>query len=577
MKLLGRQENLALSIENLRKETDVEHQRLSSKAVMLQETLKHMEYLNRLRATVQSESFHWLDVLSKALLDLEAKRAFLHPLLDGTTATLDSFSAINDAFNLLRSTMETAFGQLPNFFANVARESYSTDMLCAQITDTMTSFSGMASIARKSITNKRNGVLHPLRRLPKATLLQIFEQGADEEAQEWCKFFRNSPPNPKFLTRVAGVCRDWRSIALNSPQLWRRVLAPAYVEDYGKESILRLLGPAVERGIDHFRRALQLCKGVNLDLTIPAQFTFPPDVDITTLEVRYLGILDAGQALQAWPPVLPSPKHFWLGQSVVGNALSRSIPHSVLSNTSKITSYSLSLVFSSPISTVTHLVLCGLHSTLRFNDLLCFLPQLVILDAKDARLSHWPGNTIPQPHIHSQLRTLGVDWTGLNYLEQALVEGLRLPNLHLFEIANIDSTHLATEYPSIPTHLGGQITHVGIFGIFGIYGGVGGEALHAYIDIFPHLDTLSLHGTVTKPALQALCRAATSDEDNGDLKCSMPKTVQTVMICDYQEDGEAIHQRLQEIHASPAPNGEGIKIIFQDCLNIRLDIRKELC
>ena len=82
---------------------------------------------------------------------------------------------------------------------------------------------------------------------------------------------------------------------------------------------------------------------------------------------------------------------------------------------------------------------------------------------------------------------------------------------------------------------------------------------------------------MTKPALRALCRAATSDGDNGDLKCSMPKTVQTVMICDYQEDGEAIHQRLQEIHASPAPNGESIKIIFQDCLNIRLDIRKELC
>ena len=490
MKLLERQENLVLSIEDLRKETDVEHQRLSSKATMLQETLKHMEYLKRLRATVQSESFHWLDVLSKALLDLEAKREFLHPLFDGTTATLDSFSAIDDAFNLLKSTMETAFGQLPNFFANVARESYSTDMLRAQITDAMTSFSGMASIARESIAIKQNGVLHPLRRLPKSTLIQIFEQGADEEAQAWCEFFRKSPPNSKFLTRVTGVCRHWRSIALSSPQLWRRVLAPAYVENYGKHGICRVAGPPIERGIHHFRRVLQLCKGVNLDLTIPAQFPFPPDVDITTLEVRYLGILDAGQVRQAWPPVLPSPKHFWLGQPSVGNALSRNIPHSVLSNTSKVTSSSISLVFSSPISTVTHLVLCGLHSTLRFNDILCSLPQLVILDAKDARLSHWPRNTIPRSHIHSQLRTLGVDWTGLKYLEQALVEGLRLPNLHLFEIANIDSEHLATEYPSIPTHLGGHIAHVGIFGTFGIYGGVG-EALHTFIDIFPHLDTLS--------------------------------------------------------------------------------------
>ena len=574
MKLLERQEDLVSSIENLRKETDMEHQRLSSKATMLQETLKHMEYLNKLRTTVQLESFHRLDVLSKALLDLEAKREFLHPLFDGTTATLDKFSAINDAFNLLKSTMETAFGQLPNFFANVARESYSTDMLCAQITEAMTSFSGMASIARKSITSKQNGVFHPLRRLPEEMLIQIFEHCAEEEAQEWCEHAGGSPPNPKFLTRMAGVCGRWRSIILSCPRLWRRVLAPAYVTRRQMHTTYSSHDHTTERGIEHFRRALQLCKGVNLELTIPAQFVFPPDVDITTLEVRRLGILDAGRA---WPPVLPSPNHLWLGQLAATIITWKEIPLSVLSNTSKITSVGFRPTFPSPISTVTHLVLCGLQPPLYFNYLLFSLPQLVILDAKDARLPHRLGITIPRAQIHSQLRTLGVDWTGLKFLEQSLVEGLRLPNLHLFEIANIGSENFATEYPSIPTHLSRHVTHVGIFGIFEICGGVGGEGVHTFIETFPHLGILSLHGAVTKPALQALCRAATSEGDNGGLKCSIPKTVQTIMICDYQGDGGAIHQRLQEIHASPAPNGESIKIIFQDCLNIRLDIRKELC
>ena len=260
MKLLERQENLVSSIENLRKETDVEHQRLSSKATMLQETLKHMEYLNNLRGKVQLESFHWLDVLSKALLDLEAKREFLHPLFDSTTATLDGFSAINDAFNLLKSTMETAFGQLPSFFANVARESYSTDMLCAQITDEMTSFSGMASTARKIITNKQNGVFHPLRRLPEEILIQIFEHCAEEEAQEWYEHAGGSLPNPKFLTRMAGVCGRWRSIALSCPRLWRRVLVPEYVMYINRHPIYFHHRRFTERGIRHFRRALQLCK-----------------------------------------------------------------------------------------------------------------------------------------------------------------------------------------------------------------------------------------------------------------------------------------------------------------------------
>jgi hypothetical protein len=566
MKLLEQQESLVLSIENFRLENDAEHQRLSCKGTMLQETLKHMEELNGLSRSVQTECFHWLDALSKVLMDVETKRDFLHPLFDGTTATLDSFSAVNDAVNVLKSTIETAFGQLPNFFAMVARESYSTDMLCAQITDTITSFSSMASTARQSITSKQNGVLHPLRRLPQEILLQIFERCADEEAQGWIEYNWSLALNPKSPTRMAGVCRRWRSIALSCPRLWRRVLAPAYVRrmDY---SAYHAHYRTFELGNDHFRRAFQLCGGVNLELTIPALFTFPPDVDTTTLEAQRLTILDASQT---WPPAFPSPKHLWLGQPPTNGILSREIPLSVLSNTSQITSFCISLTFPSPISTVTNVVLCGQHPTLPLNALLRSLPQLVILDAKDARLSNTPDINPAQPNIHSRLRTLGIGGTGLAFLEQALVEGLQLPNLRLFEIASIGSEHLATIYPSMSTHMGRHITHLGIFG-------GDGEALHTFIDILPHLDTLSLHGAATESVLQALCHAANSDGDNGGPKCFMPKTVQSVMICDYQGNGEEIHRQLHEIHASPTPSGESIRINFQDCLNIRPDIRKELC
>jgi len=565
MELLEEQESLVLPIEKWRIEKDAQHQRLSSKATMLQESLKHMEYLNGLGKTVQSECFHQLDTLSKALFDMETKRDFLRPLFDGTTATLDNLIAVNDAITLLKSTIETAFAQLPNFFAVVARESYSTKMLCAQITNVIASFSGMARTGRRSIAYQQSGVLHPLRRLPEEILLQIFERCADEEAQKWFEYDWGFAPNPKSPTRMAGVCRRWRSIALSCPRLWRRVLAPESVTRYTNRKAY-----TTKKGIDHFRRGLQLCNGVNLELTIPGGFTFPPDVDITTLEVQRLSILDANYP---WPPVLPSPKHLWLGQDPVEDEISWEIPLSLLSSTSHITSFCITSTFASPISTVTHLVLCGGHSTLPINALLCSLPQLVSLDAKDARLSSAPVINPVQPNIHFQLRTFGVDGTGLAFLEQALVEGLQLPKLCLFEIANIGSEHLASEYPSIPSEMSRHITHLGIFGTCD----VDGEALHTFLDIFPHLDTLSLHGAVTEPTLQALCRAANSDGDDGGLKCSTPKTVQSVIICDYQGDGEAIHQQLHEMHASPAPSGESIKIVFQDCLNIRPDIRKELC
>jgi hypothetical protein len=155
---------------------------------------------------------------------------------------------------------------------------------------------------------------------------------------------------------------------------------------------------------------------------------------------------------------------------------------------------------------------------------------LVIFDAKDAYISNTPGVNPVQLITHCQLRTFGVDGSGLAFLEQAVVEGLRLPSLRLFEIANIDSEQFATNYPSISTYMSEQITHLGVFGT----GRVAREALRTFIDTFPRLDTLSLHGAATEPALQALYRPPTSDGDNGGFNYMLPKGIQRVMICDYQ-------------------------------------------
>jgi len=137
MKLLERQQYVLSPIEKLRNETDVEHQRLSCRATALKETLSGMENLNNTHSHVQSEAFRWLGVLSTQLLDLEAKKDFLLPLSGSTATIFESFSAINDVINLLKSMIETAFAQLPSFFAIVAREFYSTEMLCAQTANTI--------------------------------------------------------------------------------------------------------------------------------------------------------------------------------------------------------------------------------------------------------------------------------------------------------------------------------------------------------------------------------------------------------------------------------------------------------
>ena len=570
LKLLEHQQGLISTIEKLQKESDAERQRLSCKATMLQETLNSLVSANGLSTEIQSNSIPLLEAFSEKVLDLEAKRDLLHPLFTGTTTLLDSFWAVNDAINHLKSTVETLLGQLQNFSATVAREFYSTEILSAQTTDAVTSFSDMVAIAQRSILFKQNGVLHPLRRVPEEILVQIFDLCADEEARGWLECFGSILPNPRALTRIGGVCRRWRSIVLSHPPLWCRLLAPVSNRYQNLDYRGIFTGwTTIVRGADHFRHMLQLCQGIKLELTIPTQFTCPPDIESTTLEVGRLNLLDASQT---WPPPFPSPKHLWLGQAATNGALSREIPLSVISNTSQITSYNISLTFASPINTVTHLVLCGQHGTLPLNALLCSLPRLALLDAKDAHFPDRPGVNSVQSTTHSQLRTFGIDRTGLLFLEHALDEGLQLPNLDLFEIANVDSGHLATNYPSISTHISQYITHLGVLGTEG----VAVDALRTFIDTFPRLETLSLHGAATEPALQALHRVPSSDGNNGCLKYSMPTTVHSVIICNYQGNGETVYQWLHEMYADPASDGGRIEISFQDCLNIRPDIRRKL-
>ena len=454
-KLLVDQQRAVAFIKGLRKQHDSEHRRLSCKVTMLKETLDSLEILNEKGSKLRSDSIPLLDASSKELLRLTAKRDFLQTLFAGTATFFDGLSALRDAIDMLKSTLETTLCQLENFLTRVAPEFYSTEMLFTQTTDAITSFSSTASIIQKSIALKQNGVLHPLRGLPVELLVQIFDRCADEEAQSWIEASGSVPRTPRVLTRISGVCSRWRSIARSHPGLWRRLIAPNYPTNW------RYRRTFSGTGADHFRHTLQLCQGAKLDLTIPTRYTFPPDIDVKVLELGRLNLLDANEARLL---SFPSPKHLWLSQPAMKEALSREIPLSLVSNTSKITSSSISPKFMSRVNTVTHLVLCGQHATLPISTLLCSLPQLITFDAKNACISHTPDVDLVQIETHSRLRTFGVDGTGLEFLEQALVEGLRLPSLLVFEVANIDSKHLATKHPSISTLLRSQITHLGVFG-----------------------------------------------------------------------------------------------------------------
>ena len=117
------------------------------------------------------------------------------------------------------------------------------------------------------IEDKRFGVLHPINRIPRELLQEIFECAVDEEHTELmnsiqrdfdpfqypCKYL------PSVAFRISATCRHWREIATRTPKLWRHICAPwgdewGDTDDglIGQTRFLRTLELAGESGLELF-------------------------------------------------------------------------------------------------------------------------------------------------------------------------------------------------------------------------------------------------------------------------------------------------------------------------------------
>ena len=114
-----------------------------------------------------------------------------------------------------------------------------------------------------SIEDKRFGALHPIKRIPREILQEIFEHAVDEEhTQLMNKLQSDFHPYkdfPSVAFRISATCRHWREIATRTPKLWRHICAPwldgwyDMVDDYiGQAHFLRTLELAGESGLELF-------------------------------------------------------------------------------------------------------------------------------------------------------------------------------------------------------------------------------------------------------------------------------------------------------------------------------------
>jgi hypothetical protein len=595
-KLIAQERALVSAIGAVQKESKPEHLRLDSNTTMLRRALDSAGKLTKIGTEILSP----LNGLSAELLGLESMRESLVPLVPSTVTQLEGWKTVKEATSALSTAIETQLSLLKEFIHPVARELYSTEMLRDQMANTISSLSGMMNIAEESINSKRNGILHPVRRVPPEILVQIFQYSVEEEANEWLKDISKTPAPLLMATRIARVCKRWRDAALNTPHLWRHVRAPANImlttsysgsfggfggfgsthSHFGSPFGTSTSGTPTSgvndttaiAGVGHCQRCLHLCRGHPIELIVPPRFATSPDLDFASIKIDRLNLLNASAQ---WPPNFPSPLHLWIGEPSGSATLTRQIPSSLISRTTSITSVGIFLTFDQPNNSVERLTLCGRHSAFSISFLLSSLLQLSHLDAIETQFTASTAQSVAGQSItHYHLQYLSVHSTCLTSLERSFVTGLQIPNLRRFTLGGLTSFPSAHSYPSLCAQLRATVVHLGIETPDPTSVGV----IRTFIDAFVRLNTVSMGDAATCTVLQALYRPSgpvTGKNKSKNEGYTVPRGLSQIVIHGYKGDGNELHQQLLSMKQNTALHTPPLEFVFKDCLNILPHVRNE--
>jgi hypothetical protein len=588
-KLIAQEEAILAAIQKLEREREEERVRLLHKSSILQRTIQSMKAIQDAASQMSSGNAPLLKTLEKEIVSQEAGVSAISECLPSINIEgfLKELRAITLYSASLQSALERQLQTIGVRINSVDEELESTVELEGHMAETISSASTMISTAKDIIKKKRQGLLHPIRRLPVEMLEEIFQACVDEETGGWFDDPAITPDLPKAAMRVASVCRFWRSVALQCPRLWSNLRAPA------QYNILDRNSPRIRTfaaGVDHFRSSLQRRGGIAIELTIPSQVSIPEDVDIMAVPLHRLNLLNVASQ---WPPTFPSPLHLWLGQPVGSDPLTRAIPSSLIARTKTITAFCVSLTFDAPSHTINHLIISGQQPTIPFVSLLTSLPNLAELDVTHAQISQVPVVGTRQNHNHSKLRCIRLHSSCLATIEQCLSDGLQLLRLRNLTLSNLTSSNSPLLYPFVSAQFSATVTSLEIHGAET----TDSSLIRSFIDKFHRINTLSINGTAVSAALSALYEVYEVYEppprktkkkiakkqivrempewvETVTIR-EMPERVETIIIQDYKGDGSAIHQVLQVMRSHPATGTQPISVVFEECPNIRKDIREE--
>ena len=562
--VIGQEEAVIGTIGELQREHEGKRQLFAEKAVTLRRTLDATENLHETGSQLCTHLVPLLMQLQSQLATLEADSPTLVTLFPSTSTFLHSWEVIKDGIVVLDAALKRQLDRTQEHITSVTQQLYTTESLRDQMLNSISSFSSMIESARESIKAKREGVLHPIRRLPMEILLHIFEDCVNDEIDG---YHRNPPsilevPSTMAL-RLAGVCSRWRDIMLGTPYLWRHLRAPVL---YG----WRGLGGLGARS--HLESYLGRCRGCDIDLSIPFSGEIPDSLGAAAVERLNMGL--AGE-IEAWPTP-PSPLYLWIyhQESVSGWV----IPPALVSRTTHLTVHNLGIAFREECRSLRRLEVWGLQPTFDVTQLLTQLPHLTEFDLIRAKIEVTP-ILVSESLDHFNLQYLGLSHWFLDLFDSALGEGLNLPQLRHLCLSGITPEYRATRYPFISAQLSATVVRLDFRGEDS-----SPNAIRSFIDTFRRVNTIGYYGEVTETGLGALyevrtSRAQTPGEDT--IRCTreivraMPKGLEVVIIRDYEGEGRKIDQQLRRMRQNPAVDTQPINVIFENCLNILPRIRGE--
>ena len=568
---ITQEEAILASIRKLERERVEERVRLSNQSSLLRSTLQSTKVVQNVASEMFSNNSLPLKQLEKEIAYQEAEISAISECFPSTHDFIKELKDIALFGSRLQSALKKQLECIGSRLDSIDGKLESTVDLEAYIVHTVSSASTMASEAEGTIQKKRQGLLHPIRRLPAELLEVIFQACVHDESRGWLNDPSRTPDLPKAAIRVASVCRFWRSVALQCPHLWRCLRGPIKVV---RRTPPHHWGPGtvtVTAGVDHFRSFLRRCGDLAIELTLPPQVSIPGDIDMTCIPLERLNLLNVANE---WPPIFSSPFHLWVGQPASSSALTRTIPSSLLLRTEKITAFSVGLTFEAPVNSVNHLVISGRQPTIPFIPILTSLPNLEELDIHDAQIYQTPVAGTQQALRHSRLRCIRLHSSCFSALEQSLSDGLQLPQLRSLTFSKLTAPFI---FPFISAEFGATVTSLDIHSTKT----KDPQVIRDVINKFHRINTLSVSGPTLHALYRVLANPPRKLKENASgnrgiqTTLEMPKGLEKIVIQNYGEDGSTIQKVLRMMRSNPAADTQPIEVIFDGCPNIRKDIREE--